>query len=112
MALITSTTSSQFTIKINDIVKGLIVAVITPVFTIILTSLNAGELTFNWKIIGATALASGLSYILKNFLTPAQVVIKDKEAVESIKAGESAVKLVDVPGDGKVGTSGTVSDDK
>lgn len=108
MALITSTTSSQFTLKINDIVKGLVVAIITPVFTIILTSLNAGVLTFNWKIIAATAVASGLSYLLKNFFTPAQVVITNKEAVESIKAGESLVKVVDTPLDGKVGTTGVL----
>lgn len=108
MALITSTTSSQFTLKINDIVKGLVVAIITPVFTIILTSLNAGVLTFNWKIIAATAVASGLSYLLKNFFTPAQVVISDPVTVQSIKDGESHVKVVDTPFDGKVGATATV----
>lgn len=108
MPTITSSTSSQFSLKWNDILKGLLVSIITPVFTIILTSLNAGVLTFNWKIIGATAIASGLSYLLKNFLTPAQVVISDPVTVQSIKDGESQVKVVDTPFDGKAGATATV----
>lgn len=108
MPIITSSTSDQYSLKWNDIIKGLVVAVITPVFSILLTSLNAGSLTFNWKVIGAVALASGLSYLVKNFLSPAQVVIADPEAVKSIKAGESQVKVIDTPLDGKVGTTGTL----
>lgn len=108
MAQITSTTSRQFTLKLNDATKGLIVAVITPVITIAINSLNEGLLTFNWKNIGVTALTAFLAYILKNFLSPAQVVISDQAAVKSIKDGDSIVKLVDTPLDGKKGTTGTV----
>lgn len=80
------TTSNQFTLDIRDGLKGLLVAVITPVFTVIITSLEAGSLTFNWKAIAITALTAGLAYVLKNFLTPAKVVVSNasdamKEAV-------------------------------
>jgi len=69
------------------------VAMLSPVFTILMTSLNAGSLIFNWKVIGAVALGSGLSYITKNFFTPAQIVITDanKSTVEAVKNGEASV---------------------
>ena len=89
-----STTSTQFTLKLNDVWKGLLVAVLTPVFTILINSLQEETLTFNWKAIGVTALTSGLAYVLKNFLSPAKVVISDPETVKSIKEGDSEVKVV------------------
>jgi hypothetical protein len=67
-------TSSMFALDWRDIIKGLLVAVITPVFTIIESSIRAGSLTFNWTSIGYTALAAGMAYLLKNFLTPSQLV--------------------------------------
>lgn len=90
----TTVTSKQFTISISDIWKGLIVAVITPVITIIISSLNAGSLTFDWKVIGVTALTALLAYIIKNFLTPSAVIIKDPVLAESVKDGEASVKVV------------------
>jgi len=93
MANVTST-STQFTLKLNDLWKGLLVAVLTPVITVIIESLNQGSLTFNWKSIAITALTAGLAYILKNFLTPSQIVIKDAETVKAVKEGDAEVKVV------------------
>ncbi|MEO6610758.1 MAG: hypothetical protein ABIT05_01455 [Chitinophagaceae bacterium] len=76
-------TSTQFSLDIRDGLKGLLVAVITPVFTVIINSLEAGSLTFNWKAIAITALTAGLAYVLKNFLTPAKVVVSN--ASEAVK---------------------------
>lgn len=90
-----TTTSKQFTLSLPDIWKGLLVAVITPVITIIMTSLNAGTLTFDWKAIGITALAAAVAYLVKNFLTPSAIMIKNPEMAEEVKAGESEVKVVD-----------------
>ncbi len=73
--VITTSTSKQFSVNGSDFWKGLIVAVISPVFTIILQSLNAGSLTFDWKAIGATALIGLLSYLSKNFFTPSATKI-------------------------------------
>jgi hypothetical protein len=91
----TTTSSGPFSLNWRDFLKGLLVAVLSPVFTIIMTSLNAGELTFNWKVIGAVALAALLSYLLKNFLTPAQIVITDAKpaTVEAVKNGEAEVSV-------------------
>jgi hypothetical protein len=67
-------TSSLFSLNFKDLGKGLLVAVGGAVIAAIETSVQAGSLTFNWKTIGGVALAAGLSYLGKNFFTPAQTV--------------------------------------
>jgi len=69
------TTSKQFSINWKDIIRGLLMAVLTPVILIIQQSISAGEFTFNWKQIGMAAIAGGFAYLVKNFFTPAQTVI-------------------------------------
>ncbi len=91
----TTVTSKQFTLNISDVWKGLIVAVLSSVVTIVVNTLNAGSLTFDWKAIGIAALTSGLAYIVKNFLTPSQIVVKDspKGVVEAVTSGEAEVTV-------------------
>jgi hypothetical protein len=67
-------TSSLFSLDFKDLGKGLLVAIGGAVIAAIETSVSAGSLTFNWKAIGGVALAAGLSYLAKNFFTPAQTV--------------------------------------
>ena len=89
-----TTTSTQFTINMRDILKGLLVAIITPVFTIIISSLEAGSLTFDWKAIGITALTAGLAYVIKNFLTPSAIIVEAKQStVQAVKDGEAVVEV-------------------
>ena len=59
----------RFTINWNDVLKGLIVAVILPVLAVIQNSIANGELTFNWKLIGLTAAGGFVSYLIKNFFS-------------------------------------------
>lgn len=90
----TITTSNQFSLSLKDILKGLLVAVITPVITIIMTSVNAGQLTFDWKAIGIVALAAGLAYLVKNFFTPAAIVIDAPASqVQAVKDGDATIKV-------------------
>ena len=90
----TITTSNQFTVSLKDVIKGLIVAVITPVITVIMTSLQAGSLTFDWKAIGITALTAGLAYIIKNFFTPAAIIVDAPPSqVQAVKKGEAEVTV-------------------
>lgn len=89
-----TTTSGPYSLDKKDFLKGLIVAVITPVITIITTSLDAGELVFNWKAIGITALTAGLAYLVKNFLTPPQIVVTDPTPTLVQEAKEGNVKVV------------------
>jgi hypothetical protein len=67
-------TSSLFSLNLKDLGKGLLVAVGGAAITAIETSVQAGTLTFSWKTIGGVASAAGLSYLVKNFFTPAQTV--------------------------------------
>ena len=66
------TNSNFLSLNWKDIVKGLLMAVLTPCILIIQQSLDAGNLVFNWKQIGMAAIAGGLAYLVKNFFsTPA-----------------------------------------
>lgn len=61
--------STFLNINLNDLAKGLIIAVLTSVLTIIYSTVEAGSLAFDWKLIATTALTSALGYLLKNLLT-------------------------------------------
>ena len=71
-------TSSLFTLDFKDLTKGLLVAIGGAVITALQTSLESGSFAFNWRKIGGVALAAGLSYLAKNFFTPAKTVIPVK----------------------------------
>jgi hypothetical protein len=60
-----------FSIRTRDLIKGLIVAIITAVLTFIINELQAGTVldAALYKRMGITAAIAFLSYILKNFLT-------------------------------------------
>jgi hypothetical protein len=61
--------SSIFTLDNKDFIKGLLVAVLSAVITILYNTIETGSLNFDWKAIGTMALTSALGYILKNLLT-------------------------------------------
>jgi hypothetical protein len=56
----------------EDLLKGLFLAVVTPVLTIILQTLQAGSWVFDWKTIGAVAVSALLAYLIKQFGTDSQ----------------------------------------
>lgn len=91
----TTTTSKQFTLNLSDFWKGLFMAVIMPVLAIIMQSLDAGGLTFNWKVITGAAIAGLLGYLIKNFSTPAKIVVSGAtpETVAAVKDGDIEVKV-------------------
>ena len=59
-------------LHLNDLVKGLIVAVIGALVTGLYNALQGGTIEFTWLFFKPIVLASvvaGLSYIIKNWLT-------------------------------------------
>ena len=66
--------SKQGTLAMSDIVRGLIMAVLTPAILIIQQSLEAGTLTFNWKHIAMASVAGGFAYLVKNFFEPSKAI--------------------------------------
>lgn len=61
--------SNFLSLNWKDILKGLIMAILTPAAWVIQQSLDAGTLVLNWKQIAMAAVAGGLSYLVKNFFT-------------------------------------------
>jgi hypothetical protein len=66
-------TSDLYSIDLQDLAKGLIVAIGSAVIATVQTSLQAGSLNFNWQLISTVALGAGVAYISKNFFTPASI---------------------------------------
>jgi len=56
-------------LNFNDILKGLLMAVLAPAIVIIEQSLSSGVLTFDWKTIALASLGGGVGYLIKNFFT-------------------------------------------
>jgi len=90
-----TTTSKQFTLNISDVWKGLIMAVILPVLTIIMNSINQGSLTFNWTQIAIAAIGGLIGYLIKNFFTPSSVTIQNPVLAEKVKEGDAEVKVIE-----------------
>ena len=61
--------STFFNLNATDFIKGLLMAVLSSVITVVYQTIEAGILVFDWKAIGTIALTSGLAYIMKNLFT-------------------------------------------
>jgi hypothetical protein len=73
----TRTSSKRFSLDRYDLGKGLIMAIGGAVAGAIETSIKGGgfpHTAADWQTIGFTALAAGLTYLVKNFFTPAQKI--------------------------------------
>ena len=62
-------TSKFLALNWADILKGLLMAILTPAVVIIQQSLELGILIFDWKSIVNASIGGGLAYLLKNFFT-------------------------------------------
>lgn len=60
--------SQLWSLTKNDYLKGLVVAVIAAVLTVILQTLQNG-LAIDWNQVLTIALTAGIGYILKNLAT-------------------------------------------
>lgn len=67
-------------IDLNDLGKGLILAVLTSVMTVIYTTVQTGSLSFDWKLIATTAITAALGYLMKNLFTNSKGQTFTKEA--------------------------------
>lgn len=74
-----------FSVGIKDATKGLIVAVLTVLLSMLGSSISNGSFPATWeewKVILLASLGAGLSYILKNWLTNSDDRFLKKEAGE------------------------------
>lgn len=78
--------SKQFSLNWQDAIRGLLVAVISAVITVIENSISIGDFNFNWENIYKVALTAGIGYIAKNLLfEPAKVITTAKSNNEAIE---------------------------
>lgn len=83
------TVNKKFVVQVADVLKGLVVAVLTSVLTAAQNIAVLGE--FNWTMIAMAAVSGGSAYILNRFFSKPQVVTyydsnaKAKEVAEDIK---------------------------
>ena len=76
-------------LNLQDAVKALILTVITSVLTIVYEGLIKGG-AIDWKAVGVIALTTAVSYILKNWLSPTQIVISNPTATSVQKVDDGA----------------------
>ena len=67
------------TLNWADFGKGLLIAILTAVFTVIYTTVQAGSLTFDWTAILTTGITAALAYISKNLFTNSDNKLLTKE---------------------------------
>ena len=61
--------STFLNLNTTDFLKGLLMAVLSSVITVVYQTVQTGSLVFDWKTIGTIAITSGLAYIMKNLFT-------------------------------------------
>lgn len=61
--------SPFLTLNTTDFLKGLLMAVLSSVITVVYQTVEAGSLVFDWTAIGTMALTTALAYIMKNLFT-------------------------------------------
>lgn len=62
--------SKLFSVNTKDIIKGLLMAILTPAVFILQQSLEAGSLKIDWHTVLLASVAGGVGYLVKNFFTP------------------------------------------
>lgn len=86
----TTTTNKQYTLNWNDLTRGLLLAVISTVLTALLDALQkSGFDNIDWKAILLVGATTAVSYLVKNFFTPSEIVVQgaSQGLVSAVKEG-------------------------
>lgn len=71
--------STFLNLNSSDFIKGLIMAVLSSVITVVYQTVEAESIVFDWKAIGTIALTTALAYIMKNLFTNSTGKLFEKE---------------------------------
>jgi hypothetical protein len=87
----TTTTSNFLSVNFKDTLKAFILAVGTPVLYLVQEKIPGWNVDPYVKV----ALAAGVSYLIKNFFTAPEIVVKNvhPEDMEAVKQGAAEMKL-------------------
>lgn len=61
--------SKKFRINWHDVLKGLLISIITAILMFLQESLSQKEFVFHWEDIGMAAVGGAVAYLIKNFFT-------------------------------------------
>lgn len=89
--------SKKFTLDIPDFVRGAILSALTAGLTIVQQSLEAGQLKFNWTVIGTASISAFVAYLMKNYFEPAKVITTADTNQKAINANEKIKEVVTQP---------------
>lgn len=85
--------NKSLTIQWRDILNGLLLAVLTSVLTFLQASMQGGEFVFNWSAIGMAAVAGGLAYLIKQFVSPPKVITTYDTNAQAKEVAQDLEKL-------------------
>lgn len=88
----TVTVSKTGTLNWRDLLKGGILAAISPAFTILIQSLQAGDFQVNWKSILNVAIIAFLTYLSKNLFGSPSVTTTYKSNDKAAEVAEDIKK--------------------
>lgn len=89
--------SKKFTLQVPDFVRGAILAIATPILVFIQDWLDKENEPFSWKLLFKIAIASLVSYLLKNYFEPAKVIVTAKTNQKVVNAAEKINEVVTQP---------------
>jgi hypothetical protein len=82
--------SSLFTLNSKDWGKGLVIAILTAIITVVYDTIQTGALVLDWKAISIAGISAALAYITKNLLTNSNDQLLTKEPVKEEIVKEEA----------------------
>lgn len=73
--------STKWTLQLRDFLKGLLLAVLSPIVPIIIQSISKGVFTLDWALIKTIAIGAFSAYLMKNLpqddVKQAQKIVDD-----------------------------------
>jgi hypothetical protein len=87
--------SKKFSLDSSDWLRGLGIAVATPVLIAVQRVIDAGKMDFSWKSLLMAGIGGGVAYILKNWLfEPAKTVVTSDTNTKAENVAEKVKEVL------------------
>lgn len=84
-----NSTSKQYGLNYKDLLKGLLIAALTPIaitlYDALMTWLSYNPVELDWRELVKTGIAAGVVYVGKNFFDRGKIIIDQKTLEEAKK---------------------------
>lgn len=94
-------TSEKGTVNLRDILRSLVVAFLTAVFSILYSTLLPEDATFmdiKWMAVLKQGVTAAMGYLVMNVFSSSKIVVvnPDKQDLQAVKTGESDIRVLKV----------------